>query len=217
MSPMLARIFVTSISVLGLLFAQGAGALVTSSQTTTAVGPLNIGDTFDVDVLLTWDGSATEGLVGIFTSIEWDNTQLQFNGPAVFPINTNFETRPVPLKGSSYAPALSRLGTIENGISGDDLTSTARVIQYAQGAVMPLNATSAMTDELITRLNFTVVGAGDGVAEIAGVRLIGDEITGDVGVFGAPIAITIPEPGSSLLALSSLISVFGVVAVRRRA
>ena len=219
MSPTLAKTFVTFLSVLGLFLAQGAAALVTVNQTTTAVGPLAIGDTFTVDVLLSWDGSADgtgnpPGLIGIFTSHEWSNTQLLLTSAA---FNTMFESRPIPLKGTStYDPQLGRLGTISGGVFGDDLTSTARTIQYAQAQLDPLVPSSAKTDELITVLTFEVIGIGDGVAEIAGVFLIGDDITGDSSVFGPAATVNLPEPGSVLLVVSSLASIFGVAAVRRR-
>ena len=45
----------TLMTVMG---ASSALALVTVSTTTTQVAPLSIGDTFDVDILLSWDGTA---------------------------------------------------------------------------------------------------------------------------------------------------------------
>lgn len=213
MSPMLARTSLTFVAVLGLFFAPGAAATVTVDLSTATVSA-NVGDTFDVDVLLTWDGAGS--LVGMFSSHQWDNGQLQLIN-AVFPAAPQFETKPVPLKGGGYDPALTRFGTIAAGIAGDDLSSTARTVSY--GSLDPLNgATSAMTDELITRLTFEVIGAGDGVAEIVGVILKGDlGADGDDFAFGPDLAVTVPEPASALLALSSLAAVMGVIAVRRRA
>jgi hypothetical protein len=116
------------------MFVGSASALVTIGQTTSAVGPLDINDTFDVQILLTWDGNATTGLTGIFASHQWSNTQLALTNATFTAGTMTFETRPTPLKGTSYDPALSRLGTIAAGIAGDDLTQTARTVQYAQGA-----------------------------------------------------------------------------------
>jgi hypothetical protein len=212
MSRMLVRIFSTFVLVLGLFFARGAAAIVNVDLTTSEAGPVNIGDSFDVDVLLSWDGAGS--LIGIFSSTVWDSGQLMLTN-AEFPLNPNFETRPVPLKGvGSYIPELTRFGTIESGLAGDDLDSTARTVQY--GTVEPLDPSSAKTDEVIVRLTFLVVGAGDGVAEVTNVFLNADAIANDTSAFGPPITMTIPEPGSALLAMSSLASVFAVAVVRRR-
>lgn len=123
------------------------------------------------------------------------------------------------MKGGSYDSSLQRFGTIAAGLLGDDLSSTARTIQY--GAVpigVPLNPdTSQRTEELVTTLTFEVIGVGDGVAEIFGLLLNADECQGDVCVFGPEVAVNLPEPGSVSLAVTSLLAIFGVLAVRRRA
>jgi hypothetical protein len=182
-----------------MMFVGSASALVTVTQVASTAGPLNIGQSFTVDIGLGWDGTATEGLTGIFVSHQWDNAQLQLQS-AVFPLNTSFETRPVPLKGGSYDPQLSRLGTIAAGLAGDDLTSTARTIQYGQGAAMPLNPASANAGQVITRLTFLIVGAGDGTAEIGAFFNVADAIIGDVASFGPDAVVAIvPEPGTALL------------------
>lgn len=188
--------------VASLMFVGSASALVTIGQSTSAVGPLDINDTFTVNILLSWNGTATSGLTGIFASHQWSNTQLQLNSASITLGTMVFETKPVPLKGTSYAPQLSRLGSIASGIAGDDLTQTARTIQYAQGAVMALAPSSAKTNEIITVLTFQVIGAGDGFAEIDPVLLIGDGFIGDAGVLAPGIVLeinAIPEPGTALL------------------
>jgi hypothetical protein len=213
------RLFKTLLIAIAMtmMVASSASALITVTATTAVAAPLDVGDTFDVDILLTWDGAGA--VTGIFSSHQWSNTQLSLLGASITLGPNTFETRPVPLKSAeSYAPALTRFGTIASGLLGDDLSSTARTVQY--GAVpigVPLNpATSQRTDELITTLTFEVIGVGDGVAEIAGVFLQADECQGDTCVFGPDVVVNLPEPGSVLLAVFSLVGVFGVVAVRRR-
>ena len=193
--------------VASMMFVGSASALVTFGQTTTAVGPLDINDTFQVDILLTWDGVADGtgtpgGLIGIFASHQWSNTQLTLLGANINLGPNMFESRPVPLKGTAYAPLLGRLGTIAGGVSGDDLSSTARTIQYSQSSLIPLQASNAKTNELITTLTFQVIGAGDGFAEIDPTFLIGDDVTGDSFAFAPGIVLeinAIPEPGTALL------------------
>jgi hypothetical protein len=183
-----------------MMVAGSASALVTVDATTATAGPLDVGDSFDVDINLSWDGAGA--LVGIFSSHQWDNAQLSLTN-AVFPLLTTFETRPVPLKGGAYDPALARFGTIAAGIAGDDLTSTARTVSY--GSLDPLNglASARPTGEIITRLTFLVVGSGDGIAEVFGTILQGDlGADGDAFAFGSNVAVSInavPEPGTALL------------------
>jgi hypothetical protein len=212
MRPMLTKTFLTCASVFGLLFAQSSDAVVVISLDPSTTGPLNVGDTFDVDVLASWDGSGA--LTSIFSSHAWSNQLALIN--AEFPPATQFETRPVLFAGGAYDPGMSRFGTIADGQPGDDLSQTARTVQY--GSLDPLNSTNAATDQVVTQLTFEVIGEGDGVAEIFGALLQGDAgATADDFAFGPDVAITIPEPGGVLLGLSSLASVLAVAAVRRRA
>lgn len=194
-----------------------ASALVTVDATTAAVSPMHVGDTFDVDISVTWDGA--DSLIGIFSSHTWDNTQLVLLG-AVFPNNPQFETAPIIFKGGSYEPGLTRLGTIAAGIAGDDLSSTARTVQY--GAPPPFISGVSAESELITRLTFQIIGGiGEGPVEIVGALLLGDNGAGRVGgvvipddfAFGSKISIVvIPEPGTALLMGLGLA---GLAALRR--
>jgi hypothetical protein len=208
----LSKSLLTVGTVLGLIFAQSAAALVTVDAATAAVGPVAVGETFDVDVTVTWDGGGD--LLGVFSSHEWDNTQLDLTN-AVFPLATAFETRPVLLAMGAYYPGMGRLGTIADGVAGDDLSSTARTVQYAKAppAVDAGNAAS----QVIVRLTFLVVGVGDGIAEVDGFFNQGDiGAEGDTFTFGSNVAISVPEPSSAMLGLSALGCVFAVVSVRRR-
>jgi hypothetical protein len=182
-------------------FGGTASALVTVDATTTAISPVHVGDTIEVDILVSWDGSGS--LIGIFSSHAWDNTQLKLLG-AVFPLAPSFEASPILFRGGSDDPVLGRLGTISSGIFGDDLTSTARTVQY--GNLSPpgsLNgATSAATNELVTRLTYQVIGGiGEGPVEINGAILLGDTgASGDSFTFGSTISlVVVPEPGVGLM------------------
>jgi hypothetical protein len=180
-------------------FVSTASALVTVDATTTVDSPLRVGDSFDVDILVSWDGAGE--LIGIFSSHVWDKTQLEIQG-AVFPLSPLFETRPLLLRGGSYDPVLSRFGTIAGGIFGDDLASSARTVQY--GTIGNLNpATSADMNQLVTRLTFRVIGGIDeGPVEVVGALLIADTgaLGGDSFKFGSEVSVTVvPEPGVALL------------------
>ena len=180
--------------VLALAFATSASALVTVSLTSSFVGIPSVGQTFDVDISVTWDGAGT--LAAIFSSHTWDNSQLALVS-AGFPLAPPgmFETAPQLLVGTAFAANMSRLGTIAAGLVGDDLTSSARTIQY--GGVTPVPAASAQTN-LVTRLIFQVIGAGSGPIAVNGTLLAAD--TGAVGdSFVNGSIVFVPEPATALL------------------
>jgi hypothetical protein len=77
-------------------FVSTASALVTVNATTTAISPVRVGDTIEVDILVSWDGSGQ--LIGIFSSHVWDSSQLDLLG-AVFPLPTGVRNLADPLQG----------------------------------------------------------------------------------------------------------------------
>jgi len=201
------------IAVVTMMVASSAQALVTVDASSAADGTTqSVGFTFDVDINVTWDG--TGALTGIFTSHTWDSSQLSLIGAdSTLGAPGMFETRPQILPGgTAFVPlALSRFGTIAAGVSGDDLTSSARTVQY--GAVTPVDTAGG---DLVVRLTFQIIGAGDGVAEITNANLIGDAgAVGDSFAFGAGVAVAIPEPGTALLMGLGLLGLAG--AGRRKA
>jgi hypothetical protein len=124
-----------------------------------------------------------------------------------------FETRPNILAGGSFDPVMGRFGTIAAGVFGDDLSASARTVQY--GTLNAIGAGRAATN-LVVRLTFQIIGAGDGVAEITNANLIGDTgAQGDSYAFGSQVAVAIPEPGTALLMGLGLLGLAG--AGRRKA
>jgi hypothetical protein len=191
----LLKIMLLTIATVALV-ATSASALVTVDATSAAAGPLLIGDSFDVDINVTWDGGGS--LLGVFSSHQWDNTELALTN-AVFPLAPMFETRPTLLANGAYYPGMGRLGTIAEGVAGDDLSSTARTVQYAKAP--PAVSSGNAGTQLIVRLTFQVVGFGDGVANVDGFFNTGDiGAEGDTFEFGSNVAIAIiPEPGTVVL------------------
>jgi hypothetical protein len=189
---------ISLLSVLAtLLFVGSASANVSIDAVLTdaTTTEYRVGDTFSIDINATWDGGGS--LTSIFSSHAWSNTQLTLVN-AEFPPATQFESRPTLFLGGAYAPGMSRFGTIADGQPGDDLSQTARTVQY--GALDPISAANA-TSQIVTRLTFEVTGVGDGVAEIIGVLLQGDAgATTDAFAFGQNASVTIvPEPATALL------------------
>ncbi|HIF94833.1 MAG: PEP-CTERM sorting domain-containing protein [Myxococcales bacterium] len=202
------------IAVVTMMVASSAQALVTVNASSAADGTTqSVGFTFDVDINVTWDG-AGGALGGIFTSHTWDSSQLSLIGAdSTLGAPGMFETRPNIFAGSSFAPVMGRFGTIAAGVAGDDLSASARTVQY--GSVTPIAGSRAGTD-LVVRLTFQIVGAGDGVAEITNANLLGDTgAQGDTSAFGTGVAVAIPEPGTALLMGLGLLGLAG--AGRRKA
>ena len=203
-------------TLVGLMFAQNAAALVTVNASSAADGTTqSVGFTFDVDVSVTWDGGQTgpgDTFQGVFTSHTWDSSQLTLIGVAglVGPPGM-FDVRPNIMAGTSFLPTMAAVGDINTGLAGDDITTSARTVQYA--APGAIDSTRATTD-ITVRLTFQIVGAGDGVAEVTGTNLISDAgAVGDSFAFGTNVAVTVPEPTSAMLALSAIGSVFAVVSL----
>jgi len=198
-------IFVTA--VVTMMVASSAQALVTANASSAADGTTqSVGFTFDVDINVTWDGAGS--LTGIFTSHTWDSSQLSLIGAdSTLGAPGMFETRPNIMAGTSFAPVMGRFGTIAAGVAGDDLSASARTVQY--GVVSAIAASRAGTD-LVVRLTFQIIGAGDGVAEITNANLIGDSgANGDTYALGSQVAVAIPEPGTALLMGLGLLGLAG--------
>jgi hypothetical protein len=201
------------IAVVTMMVATSAQALVTANASSAADGTTqSVGFTFDVDINVTWDGAGA--LTGIFTSHTWDSSQLSLIGAdSTLGAPGMFESRPNILAGTSFEPVMGRFGTIAAGVAGDDLSASARTVQY--GTLSAIGAGRAATN-LVVRLTFQIVGAGDGVAEITNANLLGDSgANGDTYALGSAVAVAIPEPGTALLMGLGLLGLAG--AGRRKA
>lgn len=195
------------IFVLGMAIAIGqaatAQALVTVTHTASATEPVPVGGTFTIDISVDYDGSPI--LTGIFTSAGWDPNQLM--------LTDNTDGPFAILIGATGS--LSRL--VPPGVFPGDPPGTLRTVQYGANPGQSAGAGSA----LITTLTFEVLAEGDGTAEIDVVFNSGDGLLGES---GAPLdpadfllvdtVVTVPEPGSAVLAFSALGAV-GLIARRR--
>lgn len=197
-------------SVLGLFFvssllATGANALVSVDYADDSGGAaLGIGSVFHVDVSASWDGTPA-GLEGLFTSTRWDPTQIQLTGAT----NAPFQI---------FVGPDGALGRLSNPRSfAGDAPGTLRTVQHG---VLPSQSAAPGGPTLITRLTFTVLGVGDGVAEIEGFINQGDTIFTSSSLNVPPSSYTlgstsvtiVPEPGSALLVGFGL----SILAERRR-
>jgi hypothetical protein len=169
------------------LTAASASALVAVTHTASATD-VAVGDTFTVDIVLSYDGTPT--LTGVFTSASWDTNVLELQGT---PVASNFAI--------FFGPGgfLSRVAS--PGVFPGDAAGTIRTVQYGAG---PGQSAGAGADTLITTLTFLAVGAGDGSVAVAlnngdiVLGAAGANITGDA-VFTASSTTVVPEPGTALL------------------
>lgn len=183
-----------AVSALSCCVGLDASALVTvehvvhASQTYGGVP----GETFDVDVSVTWDGSGS--LVHIFTSTLYDDAVLQLVGADWLGFA---ETAPSILDRSLptfpfFATGFTRVGGLS--LAGDP-PSLIRSVQYgaATSPILPLDPSHASTS-FVTTLTFEVIGAGP--IDIQGGFGLADEVSGDTVEF---VTTYIPEPGTAVL------------------
>jgi hypothetical protein len=188
------RLFKTLfIAAIAVFVATTASALITVTHTNDAAGPLNIGDTFVVDITVGYDGNPA-GLTGIFTSAGWDPAELSLVG-------TTGPAQPFAIffGGGGF------LGKVVDGGQSfpGDTPGTTRAVQYQAG---PGQSGGAGADTLILSLVFQVVGAGDGTANVDVVFNNGDGIfvnaadtdPSNLQLTGTSVAL-VPEPGTALL------------------
>ena len=182
------------VALTALLAAGSAGALVIINHVTTGSTVLAPGQTFDVQVRLTWDGQGA--LQGVHSSTVFDSSLLELVGNTTAPASILSFTDPDPAIG--LIPGLSRLTTQIN-LPGDP-ADILRTVQY--GALSPVDSRAATTvgGRLITTLTFKWIGSG-GITDIR--TLLADGDVGAVGdTFQAGTAVTvavIPEPGTAIL------------------
>ena len=167
-----------------------ANALVSvDHQDDTAGASLAVGDTFNVDVIVNYDGSPI--LTGVFTSALWDPTELDIIG---------FTDAPV----SIFSGPSGNLARLSNPFSfAVDPDGSLRTVQHG---AFPLTNASAGPATLITTLTFRVISGGDGIGQVDVVILQGDIFLGAGGIplgagdfiLGGSAAI-IPEPATAVL------------------
>jgi len=132
---------VTLVAVL-FLGAAAANAGVIVSYSNDAVGPLTIGDSVNITVSLSWDGTNPDQLTGVFTSTAWDPSVLSFQGATEAPFAIFFGpngflskiTDPQSFPGD---PPSGTLRTIQFGIpAGQSAVVTSHDHEAAYSAIM---------------------------------------------------------------------------------
>lgn len=190
------RLFKTLlIAAIAVFVATSASALVSVTHTSNAAGPLLIGETFEVEVSVGYNGDPA-GLTGLFVSAGWDPTQLQLVG-------TNIPFQPFAI----FAGGLGSLGKIADGGQSfpGDPAGTTRTVQY-QALPGQQGNNDFGNPTVVTNLVFEVIGAGDLTAEIDVIFNQGDVIlfngtdpNNGAGNFTSASVSIVPEPGTALL------------------
>ncbi len=191
------------------LHAGSAGALVSvDHQDDTGGAVLAVGDTFNVDIIASYDGSPS--VAGLFTSSAWNPTELLLIGVTdapmlIFPGPSGFLLR----VSNPFVHLAEPAGTFHSA----DPAGTIRSVQYG---AFPGLLPSAGPATLITTLTFQVLSGGDGIGEIDTIFNLGDQVfasgsacgspivfcgidPADVSLGGTTVTLSLPEPGSALL------------------
>lgn len=187
------RLFKTMfVAAIAVFMATSASALVSITYSTDQVLPLNIGESFDVDITVGYDGNPAQ-VTAIAASMQWDPAQLQLVG-AVGPA----QPFAIFFGGGGFLGKLADAGTSFAG----DPAGTTRTVQYGAS---PGQSGGAGPDTLIQTLRFQVIGAGDGTAELDVISLddgvffnLQPAEPGQVSLVGTSVSI-VPEPGTALL------------------
>ena len=198
---------ITLIAALAVgLSAASANALTTATHTNDTGGAVQgLGDTFNVNVTLGFDGGNT--LTSIFVSAGWDPTVLSLTGSTAAPFAIFFGA-------SGFAAKV-----VDPQVFPGDPAGTIRTAQYGSA---PGQEAGAGLDTLITTLTFQVIGIPvGGLISIDVVLNVGDGCfgaggtpcaPGDLATFGTTVNV-VPEPGTALLMGLGLV---GLGATRRR-
>lgn len=190
------RLFISTLAAISMvLIAGSASALVSVSHSSAADGTTLLpGDTFTVDVAVSWDGAGT--LSGVFSSTGFDDSVVQFVSADWFGLGETassvFDVFPPPV----FLPGLGRLGGIS--FAGDP-ASLVRTVQYGIAPPGSANALGAAANVLITTLTFEAVGGGSTtIGTVFGTADVG--AAGDAFDGGADVVVNVvPEPGTALL------------------
>ena len=212
------RLFTSLIATAAILFsASTAFASATWTVAATASGgdlnAMAVGDTLTLDIKL--ETSAASEMIAIAGSVNNYDT-------AIASVNAGASTVPAQLLFGTIIPSVGSFNGVSNLESGVADTS---------------NQGPGQEDTFLSVLG-TAGAGGDGTAESAQFQIVynviadgtttlrvgtfadyADAFSGasDNNVNNTEVTITVPEPASVAASLAGLASVFGVVAVRRRA
>lgn len=201
----MSRIFLAIwFAMLALFGAEPARATVVVDHVFVGPAEFTFGDTFQIDVRLSWDGQGA--LKGVFSSTTYDPTVIQYVSNTLAPVSILSFVDDQGTPGDpddDTATALSRFTTAINQ-PGDPI-GVLRTVQYrAIDPVDPRAATTGAGQRIMT-LTFRVIGFGQ--TNIATFVATGDTgAIGDVFVAGASVCIwtdglcspPVPEPTAAL-------------------
>ena len=199
---------IASLIAFTALMAQPALAALTVSHTSGGSSTIDVTglSTFTVDIDVDYATPPTQ-LTGIFVSAQWD--------PALLSCAWDGNALPFAILFGSGG-FLAKLSDPFNA-GGDDTASTLRTVQYGGS---PGAFAGEGTELGVVTLDCDIVGTITSDTFVEVVLLQGDAIT--PGLSDSPdvvfndLTVTVPEPGAIALGLSSLASVVGIAALRRR-
>ena len=205
------------VTILSLLAASTSFASATWTVTATASGgdlnAMAVGDTLTLDVKL--EMSAAAEMIAIAGSVNnYDTGLLSLNAGASTVASQLLFGTILPSIGSFNGISNLESGVVDTSNQGAGQEDTFLSILGTSGAGGDGTAESAQF-----QIVYNVIGAGTTTLRIGTFADYADAFSGasDNIVNNTDVTITVPEPTSVAASLAGLASVFGVVAVRRRA
>ena len=212
------RLFTSLIATAAILFsASTAFASATWSVSATASGgnlnAMAVGDTLTLDIKL--ETSAPLELIAIAGSVnDYDTSVVSLNPGANTVASTLLYEIIIPTVGSFNGITNLESGISDTSVQGPGQEDTFLSVLGTAGAGGDGTAEAAQFT-----IVYNVIGDGTTTLRIGTFADYADAFSGasDNNVNNTEVTITVPEPTSVAASLAGLASVFGVVAVRRRA
>ena len=205
------------VTILSLLAASTSFASATWTVTATASGgdlnAMSIGDTLTLDVKL--EMSAAAEMIAIAGSVNnYDTGVVSVNAGASTVASQLLFGTIIPSVGSFNGISNLESGVSDTSVQGPGPEDTFLSVLGTSGAGGDGTAESAQF-----QIVYDVIGDGTTTLRIGTFADYADAFSGasDNVVNNTEVTITVPEPTSVAASLAGLASVFGVVAVRRRA
>jgi hypothetical protein len=193
------RLFIVKALMVGLLLfsASSASAINLFMANLTAVGPLQIGDTFSIQLRLNTEGETGINLLYASTQTSDPSVVSFVSGVSPAAILVTFTTSGVPV-------SVARNAQPQDGVPGD---AAGRVRAASFGSPDPSGGSSA--NQLLSTLTFVATGAGTtSIAPLVETMTAANNDRVDVNGVNVTASVTtgpglevtvVPEPGTALL------------------
>ena len=205
---------ILTLTAVGSLWLAAGGHAVTITATLDPAGPIQVNDTFDVDLSVTgWNTAMDGGVDAVDLLVDYDSTLFEFVSGAG-DLNAGEFLDDPPNQGGGYDPeddvALVVTGRVLFSVLDND---GAGASQNAGGTLgtLTFKAIAVGTGDVTPK-----AGAGGADFVFSDIDLFNIPPTGGVSFAGASMTV-VPEPASAGLVVIGLATLLGLGAARRGA